>query len=148
MHGMNFANIKILQHVISQYVQSYMRAHTHTNNNTKTVSAWQPFKLVMSKEMVPLNTYGHFLLLNLLPPSHIPSTTSQEFLALMCEHPHCEPRRSGLVPQWAQWTYGSGSFRQYCQRWGVSRLQRHTLPVSQWYLGHVKGCHWCFHFFW
>ncbi len=81
-------------------------------------------------------------------PSHYPSTTSQEFLALMCEHPHFEPSHSGLVSQWAQWTYGSGSFRQYCQRWGVSRLQRHTLPVRQRYLGHVKRCHWRFHFFW
>lgn len=81
-------------------------------------------------------------------PSHYPSTTSQEFLALMCEHTHFEPSHSGLVSQWAQWTYGSGSFRQYCQCWGVSRLQRHTLPVRQRYLGHVKRCHWRFHFFW
>lgn len=120
---------------------------THTKNSLN-MTATRAGHIQRALEMVPLNTYGHFLLLNLLPSSHSPSTTSQEFLALMCEHPHCEPRHSGLIPQWAQWTYGSGSFRQYCQHWGVSRLQRHTLPVGQRYLGHVKRCHWCFPFFW
>lgn len=99
------------------------------HKNSLYMTATRAGHVKRALEMVPLNTFGHFLLLNPLPPSHYPSTTSQEFLALMCEHPHCEPSHSGLDSQWAQWTYGSGSFRQYCQHWGVSRLQHHTLPV-------------------
>lgn len=116
---------------ICQWLSGLSKKNTQTHKQKPTISPWQPLKQDMSTELWKekiLWTNGSFKAIqpfsspeNPLPSSHYLLTTSQEFLALLCEHPHCTPSHSGLILQWTQWTYGSGSFRQYCQHWGICK---------------------------
>lgn len=144
---------------ICQWLGGLSKKITQTQTKKTTIFLWQPLKQDMStepwKEKI-LWTNGSFKAIqpfsspeNPLPSSHYRLTTSQEFLALMCEHPHCTPSHSGLILQWTQWTYGSGSFRQYCQHWGIckSPAAPHTACKAK-ISGTCQEVSVVLHFFW